>query len=107
MNSQNTPVHIRLWHHDFWRLAVANLLLTMSVYMLVPVMPRWLLQGQGLSFHEVGAVMGAFGVGLFFFGLFVSFLVQHYRRNMVCIIAVGLGQEELHWVILLKSPFHQ
>ena len=88
MNSQNTPVHIRLWHHDFWRLAVANLLLTMSVYMLVPVMPRWLMQGQGLSYDEAGAVMGAFGLGLFFFGLFVSFLVQHYRRNMVCIIAV-------------------
>ena len=90
MNSQNTPVHIRLWHHDFWRLAVANLLLTMSVYMLVPVMPRWLLQGQGLSFNEIGAVMGAFGLGLFLFGFFVSFLVQHYRRNMVCIVAVLL-----------------
>ena len=23
MNSQNTPVHIRLWHHDFWRMAIA------------------------------------------------------------------------------------
>ena len=88
MNSQNTPVHIRLWHHDFWRMAIANLLLTAAVYMLVPVMPKWLLETQGMSMQETGLAMGAFGVGLFAFGAFVSFLVQHYRRNVVCIWAV-------------------
>lgn len=88
MNSQNTPVHIRLWHHDFWRMAVANLLLTVAVYMLVPTMPQWLMETQGLSALESGIAMGAFGAGLFVFGAFVSFLVQHYRRNVVCIWAV-------------------
>ncbi|MBQ8989922.1 MAG: MFS transporter, partial [Prevotella sp.] len=88
MNSQNTPVHIRLWHRDFWLMAIANLLLTSSVYMLVPTMPKWLLDTQGLSPLETGLSMGTFGVGLFVFGAFVSFLVQHYRRNIVCIWAV-------------------
>ena len=88
MNSQNTPVHIRLWHHDFWRMAIANLLLTMSVYMLIPTMPRWLMADQGLSAMETGIAMGVFGIGLFAFGAFVSFLVQHYRRNVVCVWAV-------------------
>ena len=88
MNSQNTPVHIRLWHHDFWRMAIANLLLTMSVYMLIPTMPQWLTGTQGLSALETGIAMGAFGIGLFVFGAFVSFLVQHYRRNLVCVWAV-------------------
>ena len=95
MNSQNTPVHIRLWHHDFWRMSVANLLLTMAVYMLVPTMPIWLID-KGFSWEETGVAMGAFGIGLFVMGAFVSFLVQHYRRNMVCIwsavcMAVFLG----------------
>ena len=88
MNSQNTPVHIRLWHRDFWLMAVANLLLTAAVYMLVPTMPRWLIDTQGLSSLETGLAMGAFGIGLFVLGAFVSFLVQHYRRNVVCIWAV-------------------
>ena len=90
MNSQNTPVHIRLWHHDFWRMAFANLLLTMSVYMLIPTMPLWLVSSQHLSLTETGWVMGAFGIGLFLFGAFTSYLVQRFRRNMVCVWAVLL-----------------
>ena len=88
MNSQNTPVHIRLWHHDFWRMAIANLLLTMAVYILVPTLPQWLLLTQEFTLQETGLAMGVFGLGLFAFGAFVSFLVQHYRRNQVCILAV-------------------
>ncbi|MBO7128549.1 MAG: MFS transporter [Prevotella sp.] len=90
MNSQNTPVHIRLWHHDFWRMAIANLLLTMSVYMLIPTMPLWLVSSQHLSLTETGWVMGAFGIGLFLLGAFTSYLVQRFRRNMVCVWAVLL-----------------
>ena len=88
MNSQNTPVHIRLWHHDFWRMAIANLVLTMAVYILVPTLPHWLLLTQEFTLQETGLAMGVFGLGLFAFGAFVSFLVQHYRRNQVCILAV-------------------
>ena len=88
MNSQNTPVHIRLWHHDFWRMAIANLLLTLSVYILIPTLPLWLMETQHLGMVETGWVMGAFGAGLFVMGAFVSFLVQQYRRNQVCVWAV-------------------
>lgn len=88
MNSQNTPIHIHLWHHDFWRLAIANLLLTMSVYMLIPTMPLWLMGQQHLGMIETGWVLGAFGGGLYLMGAFVSFLVQRFRRNQVCMWAV-------------------
>ena len=98
MNSQNTPVHIRLWHHDFWRMSIANLLLTMTVYMLVPTMPLWLIS-QGFSWTETGIAMGAFGVGLFVLGGFVSFLVQHYRRNMV----FGLAQMVLASTLIIDT----
>lgn len=88
MNSQNTPVHIRLWHRSFWLMAIATMLLTMSVYMLVPTLPEWLLSSQSFSPVESGLAIAAFGVGLFAMGPFVSFLVQHYRRNVVCIWAM-------------------
>ena len=88
MDTQNTPIHISLWHADFWILAIANLLITMSVYMLIPVLPVWMFSVAGLSQHEVGIVMGAYGIGLFVFGGFCNWYVQRYRRNRVCLWAM-------------------
>ena len=86
MYTQNTPVHVKLWHHDFWRLAIANMLLTMSVYMQIPVLPLWLTQ-QGDTFSTALA-MGAYGLGLFVMGGCCNYLVQRYRRNHVCQLAI-------------------
>ena len=108
MNSQNTPVHIRLWHRDFWLMAMANLLLTMAVYVLIPVMPKWLLQTENLTLQETGMIMGAFGVGIFLFGYLTSWLVQRFRRNIACIWAILLMAAMLGWLYYLdlqKSQF--
>lgn len=90
MNTQNTPVHIRLWHRDFWLMAMVNLLLTIAVYMLIPVLPKWLMKTEGLTMQEAGMIMGAFGVGIFLFGCLTSYMVQRFRRNMACIGAILL-----------------
>ncbi|MBQ9229702.1 MAG: MFS transporter [Prevotella sp.] len=108
MNSQNTPVHIKLWHREFWQLAIANLLLSMSVYMFIPVLPVWLMQEENFSLMETGLSMGVFAFGLYLLGPFVSFLVQHYRRNKVCLWAILLliGCEGTLWYIdTLKGEF--
>ena len=108
MNSQNTPVHIKLWHREFWQLAVANLLLSMSVYMLIPVLPLWLIQTENFTMSEVGWSMGVFAVGLYMTGPFVSYLVQHYRRNKVCLWAIfGLIMTLalLRYIETLKGEF--
>lgn len=108
MNSQNTPVHIKLWHREFWQLAIANLLLSMSVYMLIPVLPVWLMKEENFSTAEVGLSLGVFGLGLYLMGPFVSYLVQHYRRNVVCMWAiVGLiaCMGFLKYTDTLKSEF--
>lgn len=108
MNTQNTPVHIRLWHRDFWLMAMANLLLTIAVYVLIPVMPEWLMQTENLTLQETGLIMGAFGIGIFLFGCFTSYLVQRFRRNVACIWAVMLMAAMLGWLYYLdlqKSQF--
>lgn len=108
MNTQNTPVHIRLWHRDFWLMAMANLLLSMAVYVLIPVMPGWLMQAENLTMQETGMVMGAFGIGIFLFGCLTSWLVQRFRRNMACIYAILLMMAILGWLYYLdlqKSQF--
>jgi MFS family permease len=88
MNTQNTTVHIRLWNRAFWQMAIANFLLCASVTMLIPTLPSWLLLHCGLSDGETGVAMAVFAIGLFLPGPFCSFLVQHYRRNFVCMWAV-------------------
>jgi len=76
---------VRLWHREFWHLAVANLLLTMSVYMLIPVMPSWLTTHYTPSQALLSMVV--YGIGLFALGGFCSYWVQRYRRNHVCLWA--------------------
>ena len=90
MNTQNTQIHITQWQRGFWLLAIANFLVAMSVYVLVPVMPLWLINGEGFSAGDAGLAMGAFGVGMFACGGFCSYLVQRYRRNRICMDAILL-----------------
>ena len=90
MNTQNTPVHITLWHKGFWLLSLANLFVTMGVYALIPTLPQWLMQYEHFSPFYAGLSMGSFAVGLFAFGAFCSYLVQRFRRNSVCIRAILL-----------------
>ena len=90
MNAQNASVHIRLWQYEFWLLAISEFLLSMSTCMLLPTLPRWLMADQNLTCTEAGLVMGVYGVGLFSLGAFVSFLIQYYRRNLVCIVSMAV-----------------
>ena len=87
MDTQNTPIHIKLWHHDFWRLCFASLLLMMSVYMLIIGVPNYMLV-EHYSSLQVGEVLGAYGIGIFLLGGFCSYLVQRYRRNHVCQLSI-------------------
>lgn len=108
MDTQNTLVHVRHWHREFWLIAVANLLLTMTVYILIPVMPSWLMTEENFSSWETGLAMGAFGCGLFLFGSICSYLVQRFRRNIVCmwaIIAVVGCIGGLYYINGLKCEF--
>ena len=90
MNTQNTPVHIRLWHKDFWMVSIANMLLSMAITMMIPTLPNWMMMADGLTSEETGFSMGIFALGLLLPGVFCSYLVQSYRRNQVCVWAIIL-----------------
>jgi MFS family permease len=88
--------------------AVASLLLTISVYILLPVMPRWLMEEENFTPVEVGRSMGVFGLGLYVFGTFCSWLVQRYRRNVVCmwaIVAMAVNLVLLLYIDHLRTTF--
>lgn len=88
MYTQNTPVHVRLWHKGFWALAFANLFLSMSMFVYLPLLPQWLGERFGFSAREVAFLALLNGIGLFLFGPKCSILVQRYRRNIVCAVSI-------------------
>lgn len=81
---QNTPVHLHLWNRDFWLLMIADLLVTMGVYMQMIYIAAWHTPVDKNDNTLVWVMVG-YGVGLFVMGGFCSFLVQKYRRNRVCL----------------------
>jgi len=105
MNTQNTPVHIRLWHRHFWFLSLAYLLMSVAVYSFVPVMPGWLTGAQGLSACGVALSVGSFGAGMLLLGGFCNYLVQKFRRNLVCVCSLGVVTVLLlfHYYIISKA----
>ena len=111
MDTQNTPIHIRLWHKDFWFLALANLLFTASVYMLIIGLPQDLLHTLHFSPQQTSWMMGVYGVGLFALGPFCSWLVQEYRRSNICVWSIAVVVCILlalwyvqHYAVLLHLP---
>ncbi len=87
MNTQDTPVHLHLWHRDFWCLSVANLLFSMVVYGQV-FMVQHIVGKAHLTQGLASLAWLTYGLGLSLLGFFVSFLVQRFRRNHVCIMAM-------------------
>ena len=71
-------------------MSMASFLLSAAIYMLIPVLPVWLIETEHFNMLQVGVAMGCFGAGLFLFGCFCNFLVQRFRRNRVCVISIFL-----------------
>ena len=89
MDTQNIPVHVRLWNKHFWLLAMANLLLVMSSYMLVATIPLRM-EVRGYSILQIALVMWVFFVGINLFGSLSGYLVQRYRRKNVFNLSILL-----------------
>lgn len=89
MDTQNIPVHVRLWNKHFWLLAMANLLLVMSSYMLVATIPLRM-EVRGYSILQIALVMGVFFIGIYLFGSLSGYLVQRYRCKNVFNLSILL-----------------
>ena len=89
MDTQNTPIHIRLWHKDFWKLAFAEFALVTSISMLAVIAPERA-RILGLDMEETALMAVCYGIGLYALGPFCNYLVQNYCRNKVCLLMMAL-----------------
>ena len=106
MDTQNTPIHFKLWHRSFWYLAITNFFLTASVYSLLPVLPFSLHTHHGESMTIVYIFL-AYCVGLYLPGPCISWLIQRYRRNHVCLLGIMLLAVVIGYFVLTHNyhPF--
>lgn len=88
MDTQNTPIHLRLWHRGFWFLTIASMMLSMSATLMLPVLALWMVDSLQLSLSDVSLVMAAYGFGIWILGSMSSYLTQRYRRNHVYLVSV-------------------
>lgn len=92
MDTQYTPTYNRLWNREFTLLTIAELLLCISCYMTIPLLPfRLTTEGHASSYLACLTIV-VFIIGVCISGFFGSWLIQNYRRNKVFLIsALCLG----------------
>lgn len=92
MDNQYTPIYHNLWNRDFSLLIVAEILLCMSCYMTIPLLPYRLLSAHYADAQWASMAMVVFVAGIGLSGLFGSWVIQRYRRNKVFVVsALCLG----------------
>ena len=74
----------RLWTIHFIRICIANFLLFISLYMLLPVAPIEMADRLGVPVSHTGAIFLLLTLGMFVIGPFHAYLVDAYKRKYVC-----------------------
>ncbi len=87
----------KLWTLHFTRICIANLLLYISLYVLLPVIPTMMAARLQMPIQQTGSLFLLLTLGMVLAGPFYAYLVDAYKRKQVClfsflgIIAATLG----------------
>jgi len=87
MNTSKRPA---LWTKDFILIFISNLLLFFSFYMLVPVLPFYLLESLGTSESIAGIILSLYTIAALVIRPFSGFLVDTFSRKPLYLICYGL-----------------
>ncbi|SHF55477.1 MFS transporter [Dysgonomonas macrotermitis] len=78
-----------LWTADFILVFASNLLMFFSFYMLVPILPFYLLENLGTSRSTAGIVLSLYTIAALFIRPFSGFLVDSFSRKPLYLICYG------------------
>lgn len=76
-----------LWTCSFVYAYLSNMLLFASLYMLLPILPMYMVEKFGTSLSVAGMILAVFAVSMFFAGPFYSYLIDTYKRKSVCMLS--------------------
>lgn len=80
----------KLWTRDMILLSLSNFLLYASLYILLPVLPLWIVRHWFCSYAEAGGAIAVFGLFMFLPGPFNSYLIDRFKRKSLCIWTMAL-----------------
>lgn len=80
----------KLWTRDMVLLSLSNFLLYASLYIMLPVLPLWIVRHWYCSYAEAGGAIAVFGLAMFLPGPFNSYLIDTFKRKSVCLITMLL-----------------
>lgn len=79
-----------LWNRNFFLLLAANVLFHAAIYLLFPSLYRWMTDAWRFTQLQSAGTVVAFGLSLFLFGVFNSYLVDTFSRKHVCTRSIVL-----------------
>lgn len=80
----------KLWTGNMILLALSHFLLYASLYIMLPVLPLWIVRQWDCSYAEAGGAVAIFGLAMFLPGPFNSYLIDTFKRKSVCFWAMLL-----------------
>ena len=85
-SNNNRPA---LWTKDFILAFISNLLLFYSFYMLIPVLPFYVLDNLGTGESQAGIVLSLYTIAALVIRPFSGYLVDSFRRKPLYLICYG------------------
>ncbi len=79
---------MKFWTYDFAKICFANLFLTTAIYLILPILPFYLVDKFSVSLTTAGAVMAVSSFTLYLLGPLFSYLVDTYKRKTVCLLSL-------------------
>ncbi|MFI3295656.1 MAG: MFS transporter [Rikenellaceae bacterium] len=86
MNKDTT----KLWNRDFVLVFISNFLVFLCYYMLVPVLPRYIMESLGLRESMVGIIVGSFTIASLSIRPISGFIVDKFSRKPLYLLCYGL-----------------
>ncbi len=80
----------KLWTTEYWCICISHLLLSVSLYILWPVLPSWWMATYHTTPLQTGCMMASFGIGLFLLGPTYAYVTDKYGHKSIYMLSLLL-----------------
>lgn len=78
---------MKFWTYDFAKICFGNLFLTSSIYLILPLLPFYLVDTFGITLALAGMITAGSAFTIYLIGPLFSYLVDAYKRKTVCLLS--------------------
>ncbi len=93
----------KLWNKDFILVFISNFLVFLCYYMLVPILPRYIMESLGLGESMVGIIVGSFTIASLSIRPISGFIVDKFSRKPLYLLCYALFAAAMGGYILASG----